>query len=244
MRLDGWTLVFQAINFLILAWLLQRFLYQPVMRIVSARQAESDRLMAEAESGRRRATQIEAEVARRRDAIQQERETLLAAAREVAAKEAEAQRDAARNRAGQILAEADARAKRQAEQTMRDLRRHAAGLAAAMAGRLARSAPPPPEAFLDRLGAALAGVPDAARAALREGPLEVVTAAPLDAPGTERLRGWLATHLGEGAPTAFVADPALIAGIELRAPHAVLRSSWATDLESLAAEATHDDGVV
>jgi F-type H+-transporting ATPase subunit b len=243
-RIDWWTLGFQAINFLILAWLLQRFLYQPVMRVVAARQAQSDRLIADAEAGRRKAAEIEAEVARRRDAMQQEREALLAAARETAEKEAEAEREAARGRAGQVLAEADARARREAEEKMRDLRRRAASLAATMAGRLARSTPPPPEAFLDRLGAALAGLPEPTRATLRSGPLEVATAAPLDAAGQNLIRRWLAANVGKDATPDFAADPSLIAGVELRAPHAVLRSNWAADLDTLATEAARDDGAV
>lgn len=34
----------------------------------------------------------------------------------------------------------------------------------------------------------------------------------------------------------FVTDPALIAGLELRGPHFVLRNSWRADLETLARE--------
>ncbi len=244
MRIDWWTLAFQAINFLVLAWLLQRFLYEPVMRVVAARQAESDRLIGDAEAGRRKAAKIEAEVAQRRDAMRQERDKLIASASDAAAKEAEAQRDAARKRAEQMLAEADARAGRQAEETMRHLRHRAASLAAAMASRLAHSAPPPPEPFLDRLAAALAGLPEAMRTTLQDGPLEVATPAALDAAGEERMRRWLAAHLGDVNTTGFVTDADLIAGVELRAPHAVLRSNWAADLETLATEAVHDDGAV
>ena len=60
MPFDWWTFALQAINFLILAWLLQHFLYQPVMRVVAARRAESDKLMADAEAGRQRAQELEA----------------------------------------------------------------------------------------------------------------------------------------------------------------------------------------
>ena len=48
MSLDWWTLGLQTFNVVILVWLLARFLFKPVARIVAARQQEAGRLLDEA----------------------------------------------------------------------------------------------------------------------------------------------------------------------------------------------------
>lgn len=45
--MDWWTLAFQAVNFLVLVWLLQHFLYQPVMEIMERRKSEVDQAYAD-----------------------------------------------------------------------------------------------------------------------------------------------------------------------------------------------------
>ena len=244
MPFDWWTFALQAINFLILAWLLQHFLYQPVMRVVAARRAESDKLMADAEASRQRAQELEAAALHQREGFAGEREAILAEARETAAKEAQALIDHAHAQADQALAEAKLRTARQAEEAARDLRRQAARLAGAMAARLAGEAAPPTVAFLPRLLDAFATLPEATRQALRAGPLDVASAAPLPPEAQTALRQAIAQRLGTDAAPSFIVDPSLIAGLELRSPHAALRGNWAADLETLTAEAAGDDGAV
>ncbi len=99
MLIDWFTVAAQALNFLILAWLLKRFLYQPILQAIDAREkrialalADADRKMAEAEQ-ERDAFQIKnEEFARQRDALliqavkeaKAERQRLLDAARRAA----------------------------------------------------------------------------------------------------------------------------------------------------------------
>jgi F-type H+-transporting ATPase subunit b len=46
MEIDWWTLALQTVNFLVVVWLLSRFLYRPVRRMIEAREA-ADRAAAE-----------------------------------------------------------------------------------------------------------------------------------------------------------------------------------------------------
>ena len=46
MEIDWWTLAIQTVNFLVVVWLLSRFLYRPVRRMIEAREAD-DRKAAE-----------------------------------------------------------------------------------------------------------------------------------------------------------------------------------------------------
>lgn len=81
MNLDWVTVAAQAVNFLILVWLLKRFLYRPVLNAMNRREqrirdhlAEAERRSAEAEGTRR-------EFEARRAALDAERSEVLAAAR-------------------------------------------------------------------------------------------------------------------------------------------------------------------
>ena len=49
MQIDWWTLGLQTINFLIVIWLLSRFLYRPVRKIIEEREAADQAASDEAE---------------------------------------------------------------------------------------------------------------------------------------------------------------------------------------------------
>ena len=48
MQIDWWTLALQTVNALVLVWLLARFLFRPVAKIVAERQKAAAALMADA----------------------------------------------------------------------------------------------------------------------------------------------------------------------------------------------------
>ena len=48
MQIDWTTLVLEIINFLVLVWILKRFLYRPVMEAIAARQQRVEGKLAEA----------------------------------------------------------------------------------------------------------------------------------------------------------------------------------------------------
>src|SRR5580658_6527566 len=48
MHIDWWTLLLQTLNALVLVWLLARFLFRPVAKIVVERQRAASALMADA----------------------------------------------------------------------------------------------------------------------------------------------------------------------------------------------------
>jgi F-type H+-transporting ATPase subunit b len=89
-------LLWHLANFVVLLWLLQRFLFKPVVGMLEARAQRVRDSMDQAEQARRAAEQAEAD-----------RQTLLAETR----REAEQIRARADEQAKRILADADARAK-------------------------------------------------------------------------------------------------------------------------------------
>lgn len=239
MQIDWWTLALQAVNFLVLVWLLQRFLYRPVRAVIEKRKrlageafAEADAKKAEAEAAR---TALEDDKAK----LAEERRGLLKKIHEEMAAERQGLLEQARREAAEIRKAAESAIAEQREAALADIREQAAGLAVELATRLLREAGPDEAgaAFLERLDRRLQDLPAEERERLRkdldgEGArLTVVTAAPLSAEAQAAWRARLDGRLGSRERTDFAVEPAIVGGAELRFPHAVLKLTWADQLE-------------
>lgn len=245
MHVDGWTLLLQAINFLILVWLLRRFLYRPVLAVIAERQAATDGVRAKAEQLRREAESLRQGVEDERAAIARERDRMLADARA----DAEAERAALleKTRAQADLAAAAARTALEDERgkALAGLQGRAAKLATVVAGRLLRAAAAGgmDGPFLESACRSVEALPEPQRQALagEESPVRVrlVASAPLDGDGCAAR---LSRALGRPVALSVGQDPGLIAGVELHFPHSVLRHSWKQALAEALEELTrHDD---
>jgi F-type H+-transporting ATPase subunit b len=240
MHLDLWTLALQTVNVLVLVWLLARFLFRPVAGIIAARRAATDALMAEADMARSRVAADAAALAQERQALVGDGERIVAAARTTA----EAERATIVRQAG----DAATRLRNEAEQaivrdrqTMREALEHdAVDLAVAIATRLIERLPfqMMNRVFLEGLAEVLATHP--ARASLSTVPLEICSAAALDAMSQADCRAVLERLLGDAPEVSFRTDPTLIAGIELAASDVVVRNSWRADLDRLSS-VLHED---
>lgn len=242
MRIDWWTLALQAINVLVLVWILSRFLFRPIAAIVETRRAEANKLLDEA-----RAVKAEAEV--ERTAAHEEVERQLRdrdAAMASIASEAEAQKTVllatARDEAARLRAAAEAE--------IADLEKNATKVAADRASRLAVDIA---AKLLDRLPSgvrvagfveglvdAVARLPEATRGSLATDgvPLRLTAPRALTEAEAQDLRSGLARVLGRDVTLAVDIEPDLVAGLELEAPHASVRNSFRNDLASLAEELT------
>ena len=245
------TFALQTANFAVLVWLLHRFLYRPVLRLVDARRAAIEEQYAKARSA-------EADAAVQRAAVTAERAG-IAAERSAALKEAASQADAAAA-ARQAQAERDAAALLDTARkaiageraaALAEVRRAALDLGAGIATRLLAEVPAKlrAEAWIERIEQYLAALPGQKRQGLsREladgAALTIVTAAAL-APATAeewrvRLRRTLDDGRGDRLVIVFAVEPALVAGAELHFPDAVLRFSWQSALAGLRAEIEGD----
>lgn len=243
MRLDWTTLALQIVNFAILVWLLQRFLYRPVLRVIDARRAalaaEQARAVRETEAAGRQVAELQAQraglAAERAAALTraaEESRQLLATARE------QAQRDAQR-----LMEETRGTLARERERSQEELRRAALELAGDLARRALAEIPESlrVQAWLERIEAHLKALAAAELAELaREvgggDALRVVTAWPIAPAAEEQWRTRLAAALGSKAPIAFETDPGLIAGAALCFPHAKLSFCVKDAIEALQEE--------
>lgn len=243
MHIDWWTFALQGINVLILLWVLKRFLFAPVAAILAKRQAEATRLLESVQDADRQAKAA-------RDAVIEQQAKLAA--------EIELQRAAARtdaeNMRDRIVSEAHESARQIREAAQRDMEREiaiaerdilarAGGLVTGIAGKLLARLPAEDLAasFSSALVAQVAALPPEQRQALvadnaAGGRIEILTAQPLDDKAAAILAARLAELLQTGLKPVYRVDPTILGGIELHAPHVVLRNSWRDDLSQIQAE--------
>ncbi len=249
MRIDGWTLALQAANFLVLVWLLQHFLYRPVLGIIADRQQRTESVIAEANTAKAAAEQLRAELEQQRGAIAKERDQVLEQAHAAAGADAQRLLEKTRADAEKLLAEERQRLAQERTEAADALRQQTIELAMTIARRLLADtgAPGPDAPFLERLVARLRSLDEPERRELvgqlaDAAVLQLTTAEPLEPGAREAFRKQLRTALGIDPALEFAEDGALIAGAELHFPHTVLRHSWRDSLAEIEAELTHHGG--
>ncbi len=82
MLIDWFTVVAQALNFLILVWLLKRYLYQPVLDAIDAREQRIAKELQQAAHQQAQAEEQRVEFTQKNADLQAQRETLLSKARD------------------------------------------------------------------------------------------------------------------------------------------------------------------
>ena len=243
MGFDWWTFALQAANFAVLVWLLHRFLYRPVLRIIATRKAEIEQIYrdsaaakAEAETQRASATAERASTAAERDALLSR--ASVQAEEAAAARHAEAARDAAA-----LLEDARKQIAVERAQALTEARGLAIDLATDMARRLLSDIPLAlrVEGWLERVELYLAALPAEERQGLAQqlaagAPLRVVSAWPLPEGARGLWRDRLARALQCELAVELASDPGLIAGVELHFPSAVLQLNWKSQLGALRAQ--------
>ena len=244
MHFDWWTLALQTVNFVILVWLLHRFLYKPVLRAIDARRGEIEKEYAAAEAAKATAKDQLASIAAERAGIAAERDEMVKAATAQAEDAAKARRARAEREAAELLDGARKTLAAEREQALAEAQRAALDLGADFARRLLDEMPLPlrAEAWLERIEHHLTALPKAELAALAGASadgaaLTVVTAASLPAETAEAWRTRLHRLLSNRMTIAFDVDPGLVAGAELHFPGAIYRLSWKSALAALRAEA-------
>jgi len=250
MHFDPWTFGLQAANFLVLVWLLHRFLYRPVLGVVAARQAAAKKLTADLDEQAKAAEALRHDLEAQRAAIARERDAAIAEARNAAEAERKVLLAAAHGDADAVRSAAQTSFERERADLVGSLGRDATRLAISIVRRLLQESPAAAaqEAMLQLVCEDVERLPDEAKQHIREriagddhAP-DVVTAAPLDAKTQRSFTERLANALGAPARPMFKVDPGLLAGVEVRFPFTILRRSWSDDLRRIEAELINDDG--
>jgi ATP synthase F0 subunit b len=248
MTIDWWTLGLQAVNFLILVWLLTRFLYRPVRHIIEQRKAlvdeardQADKAKADADAERKRYEEERAK-------LPAERQDMLKKAHDELDEDRKKILGAAKDEADKLLASAKTSIEDQRREALKGVKSDVAGLAGTLAGRLlsASAGGSLNGVFLDHIEAEYKALAEEERARLIKdlseevATLTVVTAKDLSPDDRSRWSERLGKMLGVAAKPDFKTDAAIIGGAELHFPHAVLRFTWADQLKTAEKELTGD----
>lgn len=245
MGLDWSTFLLEMVNFLILIWILKRFLYAPVKTAIEARRQRVEGVLTEAQAARSEAERLRAEYASREQAWAAERDQARAALeQELAAErgrrldELQAELQGQREKAAILEG-------RQAQETARRAQGEALALAAGFGSRLlARVADPALEARLvemviqdlphlsetHRQVLAAAADDDAER-------VHVQSAFPLSDEQRAALESALSAVAGRELRCTLDRDPDLIAGLRIDAGPLVLRANLRDELRFFAESA-------
>lgn len=237
MTIDWWTLALQAINVLILVWLLSRVFWRPVAKAIAKRQEMAASTMETAKAAAAKAEATLAEVTQARAGIAAERETLLAAATAEAEAAKEAATKAAEETAGKLANATKAAQQRENETARAERSALAAALSLDIAAKLLARLDPAiaQAAFQTTLIKAIAAMPaqDRTTLAATQSGIDLVSAVELDADDAAKITKAVTSALGGKVKLNFVTDAELIAGLEIRTAHFVLHNSWRSDLAQI-----------
>jgi F-type H+-transporting ATPase subunit b len=123
MPIDWFTVGAQIFNFLILVWLLKRFLYQPILTGLDAREKKIEQILQDADMTKAQAQKLQTEFAQKVQLIEQHRSTVLAKANEDAVIERKKLFDAAQSAADELLSKRLAALQQELESLQHDIAR-------------------------------------------------------------------------------------------------------------------------
>ncbi len=251
MNFSWWTFALQATNFLILVWLLQRFLFKPVKAIVARRKEEISRALTEVSAEKESAERVRHELEAQRSQIRAERQKTIDEGRAQLSAERQKIIEETRNETEKIRDQALKRLEGERVAASDALLERTITLATNLAERLLREAAVPSieQPFLGRLIDYLDRMPAEERAKLcpkaNASALLVTTAHPLGIQEQLQWREQLENRFDTDLSITFTADAALIAGTVITFPHAILRFNWrdslAVAVKELHSNELHDD---
>ena len=247
MHIDWWTLALQAVNVLVLVWILAHFFYGPVAGMIEQRRLAAAKVLADASAARSAAEAEMAGIRATRDGFAAEHDKLLAEARSGI----EAQRDGmlrdATERIETLRKQNEAILARERTAMEHGLAGQASALAVQIAQKLLERLPPDAAMamFLDALSAQIRALPQKSRelfaASAQGGVLDITTASVLNEAQQRQCRDAIASVLGCETQITFRADPRLITGLEVNAGPLILRNNWQSDLQQIVGQLKNDE---
>jgi F-type H+-transporting ATPase subunit b len=242
LELNWSTFFLEIVNFLVLVWILQRFLYKPALAIIAKRRAIIEKTMADAKSLEANAKDLQQRYEGRLADWEEEQR----AARESLSHEIDEQRSRRLAELRATLKQESEKAQVAEEHRLNDLRRQCEHVALAQGARFVSRLL---QGFADkdlqaRLVAQtltdLSSLPDERAAALvgnrEEPPRAIVVTSAFTVPDEqrERIRDVLTKVTGLKVPIDFREDPALLAGLRITIGAWVLGLNLQDELDGFA----------
>lgn len=121
MQINWFTVIAQIVNFIILVWLLKRFLYKPILKAIDERENKIAAQIEDAEAKDAKAKKEQAEFVRKNETFDKEKKELMDIAIAETNEERQKLLEAARNEATELRAKLDKSLKEMQENLNRDL---------------------------------------------------------------------------------------------------------------------------
>lgn len=235
MLIDWFTVAAQIINFVILVWLLKRFLYQPILRAIDAREEKVKTQIQEAETKEADAERERDEFRRKNEEFEAERESMLNEAEEDAREKRRALLEEAREEARDLRERLEKAIREEKADLYREVvertQREVFNLTRKVLRELASQSLEEhmSKNFLRRLQGLEGDKRRQLAEALNEAPQEVTVKSAFELPDTQQkdIESALAEVASEKIDCRFVTEPEKIGGIELTAGG--YKMAWSVD---------------
>jgi len=126
--IDGKAFVIQLITFLLAFWVLKRYAFGPIIKIMNERRATIERGVKLGEQMVKEKAELEAKVEQQLHEARQQADTIIAGAQDTARQTVREAEDKARDKAAIILTEADSRIAQDAARARQALEKEVVGL--------------------------------------------------------------------------------------------------------------------
>jgi F-type H+-transporting ATPase subunit b len=252
MPIDWFTVVTQAINFLILVWLLKRFLYKPILHAIDQREKGIANQLAEAEAKKAEAQKERDDFQHKSEAFDQESAALLKKVTDEAAAERQHLLDDARKDADSLRAKRQEALRNEHDNLSQEITRwtqkEVFSIARKTLADLATASleEKMSEAFVARLRALSGAAKEQLAAALKSSQHPVRVCSAFDLPSAQRsaIESAVKEAFATDIQIQFETSPELVSGIELSTNGQKVAWSIADYLATLAksaGELLHDD---
>ncbi len=225
MSIDWITVSAQIVNFLILVWLLKRFLYQPVVNAMDKREQGIAKRTRSAVEREQKADEAATLYRNKSEELELEREEILAKAKQDAEQQKKALLSTARAEVAATRGDWQRQANQEKEEFFDNLRKQSARVIQRIARQALHDLANADlehqviNAFIERLQAL-----DSKASTDTTEPASIATAFELDASLRERVTRAVREHFAADVEIDYSESPALLCGIELT--HGGRRLSW------------------
>ena len=242
MELDWVTFVLEVINFLVLVWILNRFLYRPLLNVISQRKAAIQKTLSDADAVRGEAQALQTQYENRLADWEHEREKARTQLREELAAERTRLLDTLRAELVQEREKAAAVDQRRLKEFMQQAEATAIAQGRAFASRLLSrlSGPELEHRIIDMVMGDLPHLPDEQRQAIRSAAsaagcaMTITSGYPLDQAQRDALSQACRTLAGRELACEFLVDRSVMSGVRMSLGSWVLRANVQDELSFFA----------
>ena len=250
MELDWTTFLFEVINFLILVWLLKRFLYQPVLAVIETRRQRISDELAQAARTQEEARSLKEQYEARLVDWEKEKRGVRDVLEQELVQERSQRLQQIEDELEQQRLKHKTRDQQQQVQWRNKAETEALRLGSTFASQLLKKLSGPDldqrlqQLFVDQL----ASLPESTLEMLREGwqggsvDINVSSATPLDSEKQQAIRQSLELKLGRAeGPWHFILDESLIAGLRISSGGWMLQANLQDELRFFSEAAGHGE---